>query len=183
MIDTERENQIIATVSYIHQRTGFREPPFSLKRFFDAFPGYQVLAAKLPSGYDGEFLRRGVEKIIRYRAESRDFTSRFTISHEIAHSFMHHQENYCCKLNRQFRIYTPRVVRPREAEANFFALELLAPLPMLNRMAPALENLGESEFSELGARFGQIFGINTLTMKAWLKDLAIYRGWDEGEWL
>ena len=182
-MDTERENQIIATVSYIHQLTGFREPPFSFKHFFDNFPGYQVIAARLPRGYDGEFLRRGCEKIIRYRAESHDFTSRFTIAHEIAHSFLHHQEDYCCRVNRSFRIYGAVKKSPKEAEANFFALELLAPLPMLERLVPAMENLGESEFNELGAQFGPVFGLNSLTMKARLKDLSIYRRWDEGEWL
>jgi hypothetical protein len=183
MIDTDRENQIIATVGYIHQRMGFREPPFSFKHFFDAFEGYRVAAANLPSGYDGEFLKRGAEKIIRYRAESHDFTTRFTIAHEIAHSFLHHQADYCCKMSKSFRIYSPPRVTAKEAEANFFALELLVPLPVLNRLAPDLEGLTESGFLELGSQLGPVFGINSLTMKARLKDLAIYRRWDEGEWL
>jgi len=183
MFEVNRENQIIATINYIHLKLGFKEPPFSFKRFFDEFPGYQVIAAKLPPGYDGELLRRGKEKIIRYRSESRDPSSRFTIAHEIAHSFLHHRENYCCRVCREFRIYQPPAVKPRELEADFFALELIAPLPMLDRFAPDLEKLSQDEFNRAANQLAHLFGINAITMKSRLKDLAIYRRWDEAEWL
>jgi len=183
MLDAEKENHIIATVSYIHQRTGFQDPPFSFQNFFEQFPGFKVIAARLPSGFDGELLMRGKEKIIRYRVESRDPNTRFTLAHEIAHSFLHHRENYHCRVNKRFRIYESRAAAPKEAEADFFALELLVPLPALNRIVRPLENLGEKEISSLASELARLFGINTITMKSRLKDLAIYRKFDEAEWL
>jgi Zn-dependent peptidase ImmA (M78 family) len=183
MLDANKENHIIATVSYIHQRTGFHEPPFSLQNFFNQFPGFKVIAARLPAGFDGELLIRGNDKIIRYRVESRDQSTRFTIAHEIAHCFLHHRENYHCRVNKRFRIYEAESAAPKETEADFFALELLVPLPLLNRIVRPLEHLNEKEIGSLASELAQLFGINTITMKSRLKDLAIYRKFDEAEWL
>jgi len=183
MIGSDRENRIIATVSYIHQRTGFIDPPFSLKSFFDQFSGFKVIGAKLPPGYDGELLVRGEEKIIRYRIENRDPSTRFTIAHEIAHSFLHQREAWHCKVGRRFRIYEPAKSVPKETEADFFALEMLVPLPMLNRIVHPLEKLSAKELNSLSSELAQLFGINTVTMKSRLKDLAIYRKFDEAEWI
>lgn len=182
-MEVSRENQIIATVNYIHLKTGFKGPPFSFKRFFDELPGYQVIAAKLPPGYDGELLRKGKEKIIRYRSEIRAPSTHLTIAHEIAHSFLHHREDYCCKVCKEFRIYQPPDAKPKELEADFFALEMIAPLPMLDRFAPDLEKLSQDEFNQAASQPTNIFGINAVTMKSRLKDLGLYRRWDEAEWL
>jgi len=56
---SDRENEIISTVSYIQGKVGFREPPFSLQAFFEAFPHYQLEAARLPRGFHGEILVKG----------------------------------------------------------------------------------------------------------------------------
>jgi len=79
-ISVERENQIIATVSYIHRRMGFYHPPFSFQRFFQLFPDYQIVPARLPQGFDGELLLRQGKKVIRYRLGSRERTIRFTLA-------------------------------------------------------------------------------------------------------
>jgi len=178
-----QENKIIATVSYIHQRVGFYEPPFSFKLFFDEFSGYQVFGARLPRGYDGELLARGQDKIIRYRLEGREPSVRFTIAHEIAHSFLHRTQNHRCQVSRRFRIYEPPELSTKELEADFFALELLAPMPMLNRLSPGLESISPEQFNNLARELARIFGINTITMKSRLKDLKLFRRWDEAEWL
>ncbi len=182
-ISVNQENKIIATVSYVHNRIGFFNPPFSFTHFFELFQGYQVLAARLPQGYDGELLSRGRDRIIRYRLAAREPTSRFTIAHEIAHSFLHHGSNHRCQISRRFRIYEPPKLNPKEMEADYFALELLAPIPMLNRMVPPLKKLSGEKFGETASELAKIFGINTITMQGRLRDLAQYRRCDEAEWL
>jgi|GEM_PF-1584727 len=178
-----QENKIIATVSYIHHRVGFYEPPFSLKLFFDEFYGYQVIGARLPKGYDGELLAQGNNKIIRYRLDSREPSVRFTIAHEIAHSFLHRSENHRCQVSRRFRIYEPPELSAKELEADFFALELLAPMPMLSRLSPGLESISPEQFNNLARELARIFGINTITMKSRLRDLKLFRRCDEADWL
>jgi len=179
-ISVERENQIIATVSYIHRRMGFYHPPFSFQRFFQLFPDYQIVPARLPQGFDGELLLRQGKKVIRYRLGSRERTIRFTLAHEIAHSFLHRDSSHRCQISRRVRIYHPSSRTPREREADIFALELLVPMPMLDRVAPALE---KEKIRKLAPELAGIFGINTQTMLARLSDLLIYREWEEGEWL
>ena len=182
-LTVEMENRIIATVSYIHNRLGFLAPPLSFTHFFELFDGYQVIASRLPQGYDGELLSRGRARIIRYRLAAREPTSRFTIAHEIAHSFLHHGKDHRCQISRRFRIYQPPDLNPKEMEADYFALELLVPIPMLNRMVPPIKKLSGESFSELASELAKVFGINTITMQSRLRDLARYRRCDEAEWL
>ncbi len=182
-ISIERENQIIAIINYIHRKIDYHSPPFSFQKFFQQFPEYKIIPAHLPKGIDGEILKRGKEKIIRYRIGSRERTIRFTLAHEIGHSFLHREKEHRCYISREFRIYYPRQKNLTELEADFFAIELLAPLPMLDKLAPDLSNISEREFNHLSKEMAERFGINTLTMRARLKDLIIYRKWEEGEWL
>jgi len=182
-LSVERENQIIATVSYIHRRMGFYHPPFSFQQFFQLFSDYQIVPAHLPQGYDGELLLKKDKKIIRYRLGSRERTIRFTLAHEIAHSFLHRTSSHRCQLSRRVRIYRSSARTPKEQEADFFALELLVPMPMLDRIAPALEKEEKEKISRIGSELARIFGINTQTMQARLRDLLIYREWEEGKWL
>lgn len=184
-IKIEQENKIIATVSYIHNRLGFRESPFSFTRFFELFSGYQIIGSRLPSGYDGELLLRGKERIIRFRLNAREPTVRFTIAHEIAHSFLHPKNEHHCQVFRRFRIYQPPALNPREMEEDYFALELLVPLPMLARMLSSadLKKMGPVKFNECASELAKIFGINVITMQSRLRDLMRFRRMDEAEWL
>jgi len=182
-ITVGQENRIIATVSYVHQKVGFKDPPFSFTYFFNQFPGYKVIGSRLPTGYDGELLNIGREKIIRYRLAAREPTARFTIAHEIAHSFLHQTKEHRCQVHRRFRIYQPPELNPPEMEADYFALELLAPLPMLSRMVPVFKKMSPEKFSELASELARIFGINTITMQSRIRDLQRYRRFDEMEWL
>jgi len=184
-ITVEQENKIIATVSYIHHQLGFKSPPFTFTRFFEMFPGYKVIGSRLPTGYDGELLLRGTEKIIRFRLTAREPTARFTIAHEIAHSFLHRNKEHRCQIHRRFRIYEPPALNPKEMEADYFALEMMVPLPMLSRMVPAseLKKLGPEKLGALSSELAKVFGINTTTMQSRLKDLLRFRRCDEAEWL
>lgn len=184
MLSSGRENQIIATVNHIHQRVGFSLPPFPIHNFFQEFPGYQVKGARLPKGYDGELLCKGEEKIIRYRMESTMSSARFTIAHEIAHSFLHTDREFKCNIYKRSRLPENTKGRTKkfkhiEDEADFFARELLVPLPMLDRLARDLDELGEDELSEEVGRLAMLFFVSKQLMRSRLKELFEWRKWSE----
>ncbi len=175
----DRENEIISTVSYLHHRLQFREPPFSLQDFFRSFRYFELMPAKLPQGYEGELLIQGDHKIIRYRIANREPKNRVTIAHEIGHAFLHARQEFCCELARSFSLYKSKPLDPKEWEADFFAFELLAPLPMLNRCTPVLEKLDRETRGEETRRLARLFGIPTLAMRTRLRDLQKWRAWEE----
>jgi Zn-dependent peptidase ImmA (M78 family) len=175
----DRENEIISTVNYLHHRLQFREPPFSIQDFFNTFPYFQLKPARLPRGYEGELLIQGQQKIIRYRIESREPRSRHTIAHEIGHAFLHAKEEFCCHLAKAFSLFKSPPLEPKEWEAEFFAFELLAPLPMLDRYTPALENLDKETRAQEVKRLALLFGIPTLAMRTRVRDLEKWRIWEE----
>jgi hypothetical protein len=175
----DRENEIVSTVNYLHHRLQFRDPPFSLQEFFESFPYFKLAPARLPRGYEGELLIQGRQKIIRYRVETRESKNRHTIAHEIGHGFLHAREEFCCHLSRSFSLFKKKPVDTKEWEADFFAFELLAPLPMLDRHAPLLEKLDKEKRAQEARRLARLFGISTLAMKTRLRDLQKWRQWEE----
>jgi hypothetical protein len=158
----DRENEIIALVTYIHNRVGFRDPPFSLLDFCAAFPAYDLQPADLPRGFNGEILVKGPVRIVRYRTGSKPSTNRFAIGHEIGHGFLHEDQEFQCK--------------------DFFSSELLMPLPVLNRMADDQARASATERQTEIARLSDVFGVTRATMKSRLDDLTRLREW-EGEFL
>lgn len=178
----DRENEIIALVTYIHNRIRFRDPPLSLLDFCAAFPAYELLPAELPSGFNGEILTKGPNRIIRYRAGSSPSTNRFAIGHEIGHGFLHENEPFQCLVSTTFSLFKPPAGHPREWEADFFSAELLTPLPVVHRLVPELAGLSESETKRETSRMADVFGVARGTMKTRLQDLTRFREW-EGEFL
>ena len=173
----DRENEIIALVTYIHNRIGFRDPPFSLLDFCGAFPNYDLQPAELPRGFNGEVLLKGNLRIIRYRQGSRPATNRFSIGHEIGHGFLHEDKEFRCRVSNSFSIFKPPAGDAREWEADYFSSELLVPLPVLDRLAQTLDNGPETERREAG-RLAEIFGVSTSVMRSRLHDLAEMRRWE-----
>ncbi len=175
---SDRENEIISTVSYIHGKLGFREPPFLLQDFFQAFPHFQLEAARLPKGFHGEILLKGELRLVRYRVEDEGPASRFTIAHEIGHGFLHLNEEFSCRISRgSFRLFGVKPADPVEWEANYFAAELLMPMPMVNRLAR--KGLNEESLAAEAKRLARVFGGTLPQMKARLQDLARMRNIEE----
>ena len=177
MAINDRENEIISTVSYLHGKLGFREPPFLLQDFFDAFPNFQLEAARLPRGFQGEILVKGDWRIIRYRVESKEATARFTIAHEIGHGFLHLDEEFSCRISGTFRLFGKKPADPMEWEADYFAAELLMPMPMVNRLAA--KALDPKTLPAEAKRLARVFGATLPQMKARLLDLARMRKTEE----
>lgn len=178
----DRENEILALVTYIHHRLRFRDPPLSFLDFCSAFPLYELQPAELPWGFNGEILMKGPCRIIRYRAGSSPSTNRFTIGHEIGHGFLHEDEEFQCRVSSVFSLYKKPAGNPREWEADFFSAELLTPLPVLHRLTPDLSHMSEPETRRELTRLSEIFGVSKSTMKMRLADLGRLREW-EGEFL
>ena len=179
---SDRENEIIALVTYIHNRIGFSDPPFSFLDFCGAFPRYELQPADMPRGFNGEIIMKGPHLIIRYRSGSRPSTSRFAIGHEVGHGFLHEDQQFQCKISSSFSIFKKPAGDPREWEADFFSAELLIPLPVLNRTTGDLKSLSGPEYQKELSRQTEAFGVTRSTMKSRFEDLNKMREW-EGEFL
>ena len=136
-------------------------------------------AARLPKGFHGEIRVKGDLRLIRYRAESRASAVRFTVAHEIGHGFLHLDEDFACRISAAFRLFGKRPADPVEWEADFFAAELLAPLPKLDRRAGKLE--GKEALAAEAARLARAFGVPAPLMRGRLLDLAQLRKSGEHE--
>jgi hypothetical protein len=178
----DRENEIIALVTYIHHKVGFRDPPFSFLDFCAAFPNYEFHPASLPRGFNGEILIKGPHRIVRYRAGSKPNTNRFSIGHEIGHGFLHEEEEFQCKVSASFSLFKKPAGSAKEWEADFFSSELLMPVPVLNRMVGDLDAMSEEEVHREVGRQAVLFGVTLATMRTRLADLQRLRHW-EGEFL
>lgn len=178
----DRENEIIALVTYIHNRICFSGPPFSLLDFCASFSAYELQPAELPRGFNGEIIMKGPHKIVRYRSGSKPSTNRFSIGHEIGHGFLHEEEEFQCKVSSSFSLFKKPAGNQREWEADFFSAELLMPIPVLNRMAGDLSKFSEPENQREASRLADIFGVTRSTMKSRLNDLTRMREW-EGDFL
>jgi len=178
----DRENEIIALVTFIHNKIGFRDPPFSLLDFCNAFPNYELQPAELPAGFNGEILAKGGYRIIRYRSGSKPNTNRFAIGHEIGHGFLHEDQEFQCKVSATFSVFKKPAGSAREWEADFFSSELLIPMPTLNRMVGDLSSISKEERKKEAATKADIFGVTTASMRSRLEDLARMREW-ENEYL
>lgn len=175
---SSRENEIISLVTFIHNRIGFREPPFSMLDFCAAFTGFELLPAELPAGFDGEIIMKGRQRIIRYRSGSKPASNRFAIGHEIGHGFLHEDQEFQCKVSNSFSIFKPPPGNPKEWEADYFSSELLAPLPALNRMTKNLPRLSPTEAGRELARMASLFGVPRAVMRSRFADLARLREWE-----
>ncbi len=174
----DRENEIISIVTFIHKRTGFRDPPFSLMDFLERFPQFELMPGDLPRGFNGELLKKGNQNLIRYRTGSPASVNRFVIGHEIGHAFLHEDEEFQCLASQSFSIFCPPAKNPREWEADFFSSELLTPLPVVNRLAPDIEGMDQSEFRARTARMAEVFGVGPSVMRSRLNDLCRMREWE-----
>ena len=174
----DRENEIISLVTFIHNRIGFRDPPFSLLDFCTDFPRFELQPAELPIGFNGEIIMKGPHRIIRYRSGSKPATNRFAIGHEIGHGFLHEDQEFQCKVSSAFSIFRPPAGNQKEWEADYFSAELLIPLPVLNRLTPNLDKASEPETSQELSRMADIFGVTRGVMKTRFNDLSRLREWE-----
>ncbi len=175
----DRENEIISTVTFIHHRLDFRDPPFSFMGFCEAFPSYELLPAPLPKGLDGEIIIKGAHRIIRYQAASKPPKNRFTIAHEIGHGFLHEEMEFSCQASRPFSMFSKKQPDDREWEADYFASELIMPIPCLNRLTGDLEDMDQDGLAREIKRLADIFGVGKAVMRGRIEDLRRLRVCEE----
>ncbi len=173
------ENEIVATVTFIHHKIGFKEPPFSLMDFCEAFPVYELHPASLPKSYNGEIMFKGSRKIIRYQSATSPAKNRFTIAHEIGHGFMHEDLDFSCHISGAFSMFDTLKAGDREWEADYFAAELIMPIPTLQRLAGKVESMDPDQLRAEKARLADIFGVSKDAMRGRIKDLIRLRQCEE----
>jgi Zn-dependent peptidase ImmA (M78 family) len=171
----ERTNVILGQVASIHEAMGFDEPPFDFSRFLEVYPEFTLIPARLPAVLDGRLRVKEDHPFIFYNVNTTRGRQRFTIAHEIGHAFLH-TDVFACRVAETFsRHRTSR--RPlAEREADFFASELLIPMPMLDRHTPAeLDGMPEAAFNRLVVRLSRTFNVSKTAMRIKLKDLRHIR--------
>jgi Zn-dependent peptidase ImmA (M78 family) len=171
----ERTNLILGQVASIHEAMGFSEPPFNFSLFLEVYPEFTLIPAKLPAVLDGRLRVKEGRPFIIYNVNATRGRQRFTIAHEIGHAFLH-TDIFACRVAETFsRRKTSR--RPvTETEADFFASELLIPMPFLDRYAPAeIDGLPEAALNRLVVRLGETFNVSKTAMRIKLTDLRHIR--------
>ncbi len=171
----QRTNLILGQVAAIHQALEFTEPPFDFSRFLEVYPEFTLIPARLPAVLDGRLRIKDGQPFIFYNVNTTRGRQRFTIAHEIGHAFLH-TDIFACRVAETFsRRGTSR--RPLgEREADFFASELLVPMPLLDRHAPAeLEGLPESARNRLVVKLCRAFNVSKTAMRIKLSDLRHIR--------
>lgn len=171
----ERTNLILGHVASIHKVMDFTEPPFGVSRFLEVYPEFSLIPARLPAILDGRLRVKEGQPLIFYNVNTTRGRQRFTIAHEIGHAFLH-TDLFVCRVAETYS-RTKASRRPvAEQEADFFASELLIPLPVLDRYAPAhLEGLPEAAFQRLVTRLSRTFNVSKTAMRIKLTDLRHIR--------
>lgn len=169
-----RTNEIIRSVTEIHLAMRFADPPFSVREFSKYYPAFQFQASTdLPAGIDGQLVVQDGRNYVFFRKEQSHVRNRFTICHEVGHAFLHVEEEAfkCDAVEHRGRDYF--LHRPiKEQEADFFAAELLVPLPMLDRFVlDDLNTVKEKEHQELVRVLAEKFMVSKPCMQLRLEDL------------
>jgi Zn-dependent peptidase ImmA (M78 family) len=138
--DKQRNRDVLAVVQRIHERIGFRYPPFRFEEFLSVFESYKVFEIEMPFGLDGRIFLTpdGERKTIYLRKQNPRPRVRFTLAHEILHAELHFgrgqlQERTACRTSEHHRDGRRSLL---EREADFGAAALLMPLWMLDRQLP-----------------------------------------------
>lgn len=168
-----RYNEIIHKVTEIHLRINFTDPPFNLKEFCQYYPAFKMESSHdLPQGVDGRLIVQDDFRYIYYRADMPHTRNRFTAGHEIGHAFIHFEEQFLCNIvEHRSREYFLR--RPiKEQEADFFAAELLVPMPMLDGMIiDDLSTMSLKDYNDLLSILADKFLVSKACMRLRLEDL------------
>jgi len=174
----QRSCDISAMVNRIHQRLGFRYPPFRFEDFFAAFSSYRVFEVDLPLGLDGRLFLSpdGERKTIYVRKQNPRPRLRFTLAHEITHAELHFpsgqlEQLTACRTSEQYRDGRRKLM---EREADLGAAELLMPLWMIDRHLPyrIKRPYPETVVSEMA----RLFRVSETAMRIQLKHYIAHPG-------
>ena len=177
-IEEQRSCDILAVVDRIHQRIGFRYPPFRFEDFLAAFDTYRVFEADLPLGLDGRLFLTpdGERKTIYLRKQNSRPRLRFTLAHEITHAELHFPSGQldqltACRTSEHFRDGRRKLM---EREADLGAAALLMPLWMIDRHVPyrIKRPYPESVVSEMA----RLFRVSEGAMRIQLKNYIAHPG-------
>jgi Zn-dependent peptidase ImmA (M78 family) len=123
---------IASTVQWIHGELQYYDPPFSVSNVMERlFPEIDVVGRDMDPYATIEVYPRGLpngtKAVIAYREQSHHSTQRFSIGHELGH--------WLLDFGRGSRLEEGGCNghKGREKRADAFALELLAPLWVLDR--------------------------------------------------
>lgn len=171
----ERTNLILGHVASIHEAMDHEEPPFDFSRFLEVYPEFTLIPARLPAVLDGRLRIKEGRPFIFYNVNTTRGRQRFTIAHEIGHAFLH-TDLFACRVAETFSRHKTSRRPVAESEADFFASELLIPMPLLDRHAPAeLEVLPEAAHNRLVVRLSRTFNVSKTAMRIKLHDLRHVR--------
>src|SRR5437868_6513077 len=177
-IQEQRSCDILAVVDRIHERIGFRYPPFRFEDFLAAFESYRVFETDLPLGLDGRLFLTpdGERKTIYLRKQNSRPRLRFTLAHEIAHAELHFpsgqlEQLTACRTSEHFRDGRRKLM---EREADLGAAALLMPLWMIDRHVPyrIKRPYPESVVTEMA----RLFRVSDGAMRIQLKNYVAHPG-------
>ena len=170
-----RTNLILGQVASIHEAMELSEPPFDFSRFLEVYPEFTLIPARLPAILDGRLRLKEGQPFIFYNVNVTRGRQRFTIAHEIGHAFLH-TDLFVCRVAETFSRNRASRRPLAEREADFFASELLIPMPLLDRYAPAeFEDLPEAARNRLAVKLSRTFNVSKTAMRIKLSDLRHIR--------
>jgi len=177
-IEKQPSCDVLAVVDRIHERIGFRYPPFRFEDFLAAFDTYRVFEVDLPLGLDGRLVLTpdGERKTIYLRKQNSRPRLRFTLAHEITHAELHFPSGQldqltACRTSEHLRDGRRKLM---EREADLGAAALLMPLWMIDRHLPyrIKRSYPESVVSEMA----RLFRVSEGAMRIQLKNYVAHPG-------
>lgn len=160
----------IARVDEIHRATGYRGGPFRFATFAIRYPEFWFVeadASALPRGAEAVSRRDPAGVIVAFSPKASPGRLRFTLAHEVGHAFLHDPERVHARRGRGER--SAQEGR-REAQADFFAAELLMPVWAVDRALPRNWRRGSTaEFEREVGRLAGLFWVSRAAMRVQLE--------------
>ena len=110
--------------------------------------GLEVVVIAMDEGCAGAYVPHALGPVVFVNIDHAAVRQRFTLAHELGHHHLHEGDEFDEVAD------LGNVTDPREAEANFFAAEFLAPRPALQAFVARDGSHGLERIVRLGAEFG-----------------------------
>jgi len=170
----------IARADEIHRAVGYTGGAFDFRLFSRRFRDFRFAGVDrgyLPEGVDAVSRRDAEAAVVVYARDARPERLRFTIAHEIGHSLLHQPGEAHARGARSRRSAEEAT---REAQADFFAAELLMPAWAVDRALPAdwrVHGGGTAvEFEHQVRRLARVFRVSRAAMRVQLEHYLHLRG-------
>jgi Zn-dependent peptidase ImmA (M78 family) len=129
----ERIREIRDIVASVHERGGFKTPPFDFAIYKNLYPKHVIFHTnEFPENADGSFrVRNGFPTLI-YRRSLSEEERRYRLAHVAGHALVHKKGKFYCSGRPTGNTYPPKGEEiGKEEEADLFAIELLMPFGMI----------------------------------------------------